>query len=81
MSNSKNAHVPCSWWTYNLEGQISYISCYVSTPRKINKYYKSSISPSDKGKHWDLERLDRGVLFSSQDFNGRQNQKQRVEGV
>lgn len=34
-----------------------------------------------KEKHWDLERLERGVLFSSQDFNGRQNQKQRVEGV
>lgn len=34
-----------------------------------------------KEKHWDLERLGRGVYFSLQDFNGRQNQKQRVKGV
>lgn len=34
-----------------------------------------------KEEHWDLERLDRGVLFSLQDFNGRQNQKQRVKEV
>lgn len=33
-----------------------------------------------KEKHWDLKDLEEVFYFSLQDFNGRQNQKQRVKG-